>query len=186
MIKQLDNLPCRPINQDGFTLLEVLIALLVLSIGLLGLAALQTVGLRSNQMGTMRTIAVQSVYDMTDRMRANPLGMGFTKDPVTSIRTYDAPDEYLIDISDLRTAAALIVDCDTNACSTTEMADYDLKQWRDRVESLPNGMSSIVLNAGDTHTVTIHWNESRLKLATPGTNCPPVSDNDLRCFQLTL
>ena len=57
-------------KQDGFTLLEVLIALLVLSIGLLGLAALQTVGLRSNQMANLRTLATQRAYDISDQMRA--------------------------------------------------------------------------------------------------------------------
>jgi len=59
-------------KQRGFTLLEVLIALLVLSIGLLGLAALQTTGLRSNEMASMRTTATQLAYDISDRMRANP------------------------------------------------------------------------------------------------------------------
>ena len=55
----------------------MLIALLVLSIGLLGLAALQTVCLRSNQMDTMLTTATQAAYDITDRIRANVSGMCF-------------------------------------------------------------------------------------------------------------
>ena len=61
-------------KQQGFTLLEVLIALLVLSIGLLGLAALQTTGLRSNEMASMRTTSTMLAYDISERMRANSRG----------------------------------------------------------------------------------------------------------------
>ena len=55
----------------GFTMLEVLVAILVLSLGLLGLAGLQTVGLRNNTASAQRTIATQLAYDIADRMRAN-------------------------------------------------------------------------------------------------------------------
>ena len=52
-------------------MLEVLVAILVLCLGLLGLAGLQTVGLRNNTGSAQRTIATQLAYDMADRMRAN-------------------------------------------------------------------------------------------------------------------
>ena len=55
----------------GFTMLEVLVAILVVTLGLLGLAGLQTVGLRNNTSSAQRTIATQLAYDMADRMRAN-------------------------------------------------------------------------------------------------------------------
>ena len=161
-------------NERGFTLLEVLIALLVLSIGLLGLAALQTVGLRSNQMATMRTIATQTAYDITDRMRANPEGL-------TTGNQY-----YVIGTGD--DEPAIGTDCDATPCTSQELANYDLNKWRENVKVLPGGLSSIVqTTAGGvtTHTITVHWNEDR-DPTVDGTNCPPVDSSDLRCIQLTI
>jgi type IV pilus assembly protein PilV len=161
-------------TQHGFTLLEVLIALLVLSIGLLGLAALQTVGLRSNQMATMRTLATQMTYDITDRMRANPDGL-------TPGNQY-----YVIGTGD--TAPTMTKDCDAEICNSQELAIYDLNEWREIVTSLPGGLSSITQTtvAGvTTHTITVHWNEARDPGVT-GLTCPPASETDLRCFQLTM
>ena len=151
-------------KQQGFTLLEVLIALLVLSIGLLGLAALQTTGLRSNQMATMRTLATQIAYDMTDRMRANPGGV--------------AAGQYVIA---------------TNATPVdppVTRADNDLTEWRTQVVRLPGGLSHITQSAGPpvTHEITVFWDEER-KGATLGAgdgNCPPADNSELRCLQLTM
>ena len=56
---------------NGFTLLEVMIALLILSIGLLGLAALQATSLKINHGALLRTQATFLTYDMMDRLRAN-------------------------------------------------------------------------------------------------------------------
>lgn len=162
-------------RQHGFTLLELLIALLVLSIGLLGLAALQTTGLRSNQMASMRTIATQLTYEMTDRMRANPDGL-------TTTNQY-----YVLGTGD--PTPPIVTNCDDEACTTSELADFDLGQWRARVSSLPGGLSKITqaTNAAGltTHTVTVHWNETR-DPAVDGLDCPPNDETDLRCVQLTL
>ena len=61
-------------GQRGFSLLEVLIAVVVLSIGLLGLASLQATSLRMNQEALMRSQEAHLAYDMIDRMRANRPG----------------------------------------------------------------------------------------------------------------
>lgn len=58
-------------HQRGTTLIETLVALLVLSIGLLGVAALQVNALQSNQMSHVRSQASVLAYDLADRMRAN-------------------------------------------------------------------------------------------------------------------
>lgn len=56
---------------SGFTMIEVLVAVIVLSVGLLGLAGLQATGLRNNHSATLRSIASLQAYDIADRMRAN-------------------------------------------------------------------------------------------------------------------
>jgi len=162
-------------RDSGFTLLEVLIALLVLSIGLLGLAALQTVGLRSNQMATMRTTATQTAYDITDRMRANPVGLT------------EANKFYVIAHG---ATPASSKNCDNTACTAQEMANFDLVQWRGQVETLPDGKSSITqavdaVTGQVTHTITVFWNEERDPAAV-GTGCDPNDKTDLRCIQLTM
>ncbi|QFS85892.1 MULTISPECIES: type IV pilus modification protein PilV [unclassified Marinobacter] len=61
----------RPMMQKGFSLIEVLITVLILAIGLLGLASLQANSLVGNQQSYMRSQATSLAYDMTDRLRAN-------------------------------------------------------------------------------------------------------------------
>ena len=58
-------------KQSGFTLLEILVAMLVLAIGLLGLAGLTTSSMRNNLSASHRTQATWMAYDIVDRMRAN-------------------------------------------------------------------------------------------------------------------
>lgn len=162
-----------PDNQSGFTLLEVLIALLILSIGLLGLASLQTNGLRSNQMASMRTTATQLAYDIADRMRANPGGV-------------DAQN-YVIATGDSDPTIPGGENCESTTCTSAQMATYDLAQWRAAVRSLPGGTSSItraVTGTVVTHTITIFWDEYRQGIS--GTACGPDPSVDLRCMSLTI
>lgn len=58
-------------GEGGFTLIEVLVALLILAIGLLGLAALQTQGVRFNHDAAVRSQATSLAYDIIDKMRVN-------------------------------------------------------------------------------------------------------------------
>ena len=160
-------------NQAGFTLMEVLIALLILSIGLLGLASLQTNGLRSNQMASMRTTATQLANDIADRMRANPTGV-------------DA-QRYVIATSDADPVIPVGETCEGTTCTSTQMATYDLAQWRGAVRALPGGTSAIVRTVTGTvvtHTITVFWDEYRKGIS--GTNCGPDPTVDLRCISLTL
>ena len=159
-------------KQDGFTLLEVLIALLVLSIGLLGLAGLQTTALRSNQMAGMRTLAIQHAYGISDRMRANPTGVDaqlYVQNVTATVPT------------------GTTVNCTMVACTPAQLAAFDLTAWMNEVVRLPGGRGRITRDASGTfvmHTVTVFWDEERREIT--GTNCGPDPDIDLRCIQLTL
>ena len=59
-------------RQAGFTLVEVLVAMLVLAVGLIGLAGLQLASMKSNHSAYRRSQAAIAVYDLLDRIRADP------------------------------------------------------------------------------------------------------------------
>lgn len=61
------------IRQRGFTLVEVMVTLIIMTIGLLGVASLQLAGMRSNHSAYLRTQAAIAVSDLIDRMRADPV-----------------------------------------------------------------------------------------------------------------
>ena len=132
-------------GSGGFTLLEVLIALVVLSIGLLGIAALQGVGLRTSHGAHLSAQASLLAYDMADRMRANP----------ETLATYDG---FLTDTIDCALAAP-----------TTPLATADLWEWACAVQSLlPGGSGSIagVAVGGTTanrYTISIEWEDLQVE-----------------------
>jgi len=115
--------------QSGFTLMEVLITVLILSVGLLGLAGLQFNALRSNQSAAQSTIAVLRVIDAADRLRGNLAGV--------EDGSYD-----------LLTGASEDPGCIQNGCTSTQLAQYDNWSWNDQNEnSLPDGEGVICLDS---------------------------------------
>ncbi len=114
-------------NQQGFTLLEILVAMVVLSIGLLGLAGLQTVSLSNNQVAYYRAIASQQTYDMADRMRANLAGV--------IAGSYDS----------LSATLPTDPDCISEGCTTlADIRDTDHFQWlTNNAALLPNGSGTV-------------------------------------------
>jgi type IV pilus assembly protein PilV len=134
---------CRtPARRRGFTLLEVLVAVLVLSVGLLGLAGLQAHSLRNNHSAMLRSQAVALGYDMLDRMRSNrvaALGTGIA---------------YETDYGDAET----MPDCTSN-CSVAQIAQYDLGSWKAAVSGLPGpGEGRVEIDNGRA-TVSIRWTD---------------------------
>ncbi len=114
-------------SSQGFTLLEVLIAVLVLGVGLLGMAKLQTAGLQSTYSANLRTVATQLAYEMTDRIRANKVGF--------KNGSYNNP------------TIGTVTDCATTDCSTNAMAQYDIDQWNTTLAAnLVNGQGVVCLD----------------------------------------
>jgi type IV pilus assembly protein PilV len=117
------------VPQGGFTLLEILVAIVVLSIGLLGLASLQAVGLRTNQSAYLRSQATLLAEDMADRMRANNVAV--------QANAYDLP------------VANLSANCRTAAgCSANEMAQNDYAEWTATLAGVfPNGEGVVCIDS---------------------------------------
>ena len=136
----------------GFSLIEVLVALLALSIGLLGLAALQTTSLQYNTGSYYRTQATLLAYDIIDRMRANG-------DAVISGGGYDVGDVSTVSSTN---------NCDTTSCSSTELAAFDLSKWFARAAAtLPIAQvppPTVTVDASRQARVTINWTERDLTM----------------------
>jgi type IV pilus assembly protein PilV len=153
-------------HHRGFSLIEVLVALLVLSIGLLGLAALQTFSLQYNTGSYYRTQATFLAYEIIDRMRINGAAI---KDADGS--GYDVPTA--ADLNTVLTTYNACVSstcrCDTAQCASSDLAAYDVGKWYDKiVATLPNARNTpptIQVGATKLTTITIRWAERDLQMS---------------------
>lgn len=131
--------------QQGFTMLEVLITILIVSFGLLALAGLFLNGLRMNNSSFLRSVATQQAYDLSDRMRANVSGV--------SAGNYNA-------ISFPGSAQAC-ADCDTVSCTASNLAAYDACSWNnDNISLLPMGRGTVT-RSGNVFSITLSWDDNR-------------------------
>jgi type IV pilus assembly protein PilV len=145
--------PFRPfrLHQTGFSLVEALVALVVLSIGLLGIAALHIESLRSGRTAITRTQAVTLASDMADRIRANR----------------SAREAYNVTVTSQDTN----VNCNPggSGCTPAQLARHDKALWTAALEdALPGAVGTVVCDPGTapaTYTITISWIE-------PGTDEP--------------
>jgi type IV pilus assembly protein PilV len=123
-------------RQRGFTLLEVLVAIVVLSSGMLGLAGLMASSLRNSHSAYQHTQAAWLAYDVIDRMRVNRPGAIATD--------YNIP-------------------MGTASSASSGLAGSDITGWKSMLAStLPDGDGSVVVvPATGAVTVVILWNDTR-------------------------
>lgn len=132
-----------PAAARGFTLIEVLVALVVMSVGMLGIAALYLEGLRAGRTAIYRTTAVNLAADMADRIRANQqAGNAYAG-------TGPGSDESCVN-----------GDAD---CTPEQLASDDWYSWTRQIDAqLPEGAGAeIVVAAAATpvYTITLQWPE---------------------------
>ena len=139
--------PIRTNRERGFTLFEVLITIVVVSIGLLGLAGLQFAGLRAANSAQEHTLAVYLAQDIEERIHANP-GTSYGG----------------INLDNTSTSAN--VSCDaSNDCNSSSMLAYDKDQWIQMIHKplLPNLAIDIDHHGttpNDYYTTTLTWGNS--------------------------
>jgi type IV pilus assembly protein PilV len=127
----------------GFTLVEVLIALIILSVGMLGIAGLYVHSMQAGRTSLFRHHAVTLAGDVADRIRANPRGgVAYAS---------GGADNYCV-------AGGV-------NCSPTEMAANDIFLWdQQAADTLPNGTVAVAFAGGvagmpPTYNITIAWDE---------------------------
>lgn len=143
-------------RMQGISLLEVLITLVVIAIGMLGMASLQLGGLRSNHNAYYRSQATGIAADLTDRMRANVI-----EARAGSYAATESPEDPGFDC---RTDFP-----DGTTCSPAEMAQADLYAWYqmlgDANSGLPGATATIVCTGGcgtgNPYRITLAWDENR-------------------------
>lgn len=109
----------------GFTLLEVLVAIVVLSFGVLGVVGLQAAALQANKEARYQSSAVRLGRELGDLMRGNK-GLAVT--------TSAATNPYLVDFDG--TLPTTTADCYSAACvSPTEVAEFNIREWLGRVDA---------------------------------------------------
>jgi len=156
----------RIVPSRGFTLLEVLIALLIFSLGMLGLAGLMVVSVKTNQSAYQRTQASFLAQSMADRMRAN----------ISKVNDYNG--DY-----DSSTAGASTC----SACDPDQLLERDRAIWSQQlIESLPTNTTANINCDGTvipassgagtydgTCEFTIKWTEANLEQTNSATPPPP-------------
>ena len=150
-------------RQRGVSLIESMVALLVISIGLLGIASLQIVAMKQSSIALNHSQAVWIGYNMADRVRAN----------VSQFTNYAGID----------TSKGYSQDCMGSSCNNTQMVTADAAEWSTDVQGLPGGRGLITGDATEL-AITVMWDDEGT--GATGTDCGNDPEVDLTCYTVTL
>ena len=156
-------------KQQGATMIEVMVALFLLAIGLLGMLSLQNTSQRSNQSAMFSSVAVVLARDMANRIIAN--------DDSSSVN-----DDAIYDDIDTNDVTGTTTECTAN-CNQGAVLEMDKGQWAQAIRTqLPAGRGMVDVNGNGVHMVTVMWDDQRT--GATGTDCSGNAENDLTCVRL--
>lgn len=156
-----------PPRSAGFTLIEILVTVLIIAISFLGAAALQSVGLKEAQSLYFRSQASLIGTDLTEKMRANVIGL--------------KAGDYQLAIGATPSGSAIV--CDAAECDPETMADADIAaSYQLAADRLPAGQLAVTAVAGGVIQIRVMWDERRNDAA--GLGCDPSNEADLACLIL--
>ncbi|MFD2110783.1 type IV pilus modification protein PilV [Thiorhodococcus fuscus] len=172
----------------GMTLLEVLIAAVVIGFGLLGVAALQLSTMKVTTDSLARSQAVMLAEFIADRIRTNAGGTS----------TYDGLSCDATACKSGGTTTATTETCETSACSSADIALFDAAQWRQELASSASYLSSVTgtlaQDSNDVWTIRIFWDDSGIygddalnRDSASTLDCIPQSATNkasLQCYQI--
>lgn len=137
--------------EAGSTLIEALVAMLVLSIGLLGIAGLASASLRYSQGSWARAAVASGLSDLADRVRANPSAS--ETDYRFNATSYEEQRE------DLEGGEVVIaVDCLADPCTPAQLAAFHLSDWRLALNrSMPGAAAWVSGQRSTGYLATVMW-----------------------------
>jgi len=151
-------------HQTGLSLIESMVALLVISIGLLGIAALQLNSLKQNSSAFWHSQAVLIAHDMADRVRANRV-------EAANYIGIDTRNEYN-------------QDCMGTPCNTDQMRLADATDWAAGLTLIPAGRGIIRAPVADQLDIVVMWDDEGT--GATGTACGTDPKEDLTCYTVTM
>jgi len=131
-------------KQYGFSMIEILITIVIISIALLGSAGLQAYSLKTNMGGQFRNQAAFLVADIIERMEANKAYS------VNALTAY----------GDANSTTPTTTDCAAAPCSNAVLAAYDVTNWLSAISAvLPQGTGTISGVPGNpaSYQVVVNW-----------------------------
>jgi len=136
-------------GQRGATLIEVLVAILVLSVAMLGIAGLTSASMRFSQGSWARAAIASALGDLADRVRSNPASLNTAYVQATDNYTTQQGASY---------ALPSTVDCSSTTCTAANLAAYQLEQWRLSVKrSLPSSAIWVSGSRTTGYEATVMW-----------------------------
>lgn len=160
-------------RQRGAGLIEVLVAILILAIGLLGMAGMTAASIKYNQMSRMRGAGVLLVNDLAERARVNVLGF--------DAGSYASPNNKKYSFSTTLTDESGCSDLGANKCTAGDLATYDVNQWLKNIRArLPGGDAFIqtsVTKDARTMDIWLMWTEATESTNTAANNANANTNN---------
>jgi type IV pilus assembly protein PilV len=128
-------------RQRGMTLIETLVAGIVLAIGMIGIVSMDAFSIRKNHEAYLRTQAILQAHEMADRMHANPVGV--TDGHYASAFPGSEPSP----------------NCLAASCTPAEMAAFDKWEWKTATTEILPGASVTITESSGAYTITVSWVE---------------------------
>lgn len=165
----------------GFSLIEVLVALVVISIGLLGIVKMQALALSSTGTARMRALAAIEAGSLASTMRAD---RAYWASITTNPSTITIPASGAITSTDANLQTPPNAKCQTGPpCTSVQVAAEDLSEWVTNVRSTLPGLQNsgvtcnVVANNPVECTITLNWNENVLGINTSTNTAATAAQN---------
>jgi len=167
-------------HNKGFSMIEILVALVILAIGLLGMATLMINSLQTSQSASWRSAATLAAYDLAERIRSN-------------IDNSEPPNPPNYEVKPIKAASAVSKSLCSANCSPQQLADSDLKAWAVALDkSIPGAKVFIKRDQVPSTTnylycIGLFWEDSsgkKIEEATPQACGTGVSEKNWSSYEV--
>lgn len=145
-------------SENGSSLIEVVVALFVLAVGMLGVLSMQVKSMQFNQSAYYYSQAVYLANEILESMRSNR----------------SVASTYLIELDEVTPTPAKDCSAQGITCTPAELRSYNLSQWRQNIAATLTSGKSSIQRSGDFYAITVQFDDSRSEMNSSG--APELSE----------